>query len=184
MKTTIMSEYSPFPSEGDSKCRVITDVSQLETQKMIFDHYQGIFIVFMNLKNIALFHVHGIILLKNKVSSVSIAELCWVTLQFSRASFLICIHSIWDTSLFKFVCMAVTRLFILGARTQSCKVQSYYLCVCVSVGTFPYMILKVIFKCNPSNICNFESLSKGMANNSGLNFVNSSYKWFSYVISL
>lgn len=72
--------------------------------------------------------------------------------------------------------MAVTRLFILGARTQSCKVQSNCLCVCVSVGTFPYMILKVIFKCNPSNFCNFESLSKGMANNSGLNFVNSSYK--------
>lgn len=104
-------------------------------------------------RNIALFLFNGIILFKIKIYIVSIIKVCWVTQQFWRAYLFISIHSIWDTSLSKFVYVAVSRRFISGPSTQSCKFRTaVFLCVLwvhilgLHRVTFSCRLLKVILK--------------------------------------
>lgn len=89
-------------------------------------------------RNIALFHFHGTIYPKLKYTvSASLKCVCWVTQQFSRTYFFICIYSIWDTSFVKFAYVIVTKGFISGPSTKSYKFRTIYILTC-PMGTYSW----------------------------------------------
>lgn len=121
-------------------------LSQKQTNKKRFlNHDQRMFTVFMNLEILLYFTfmAQSIQNLKYTVLA-SLKFVCWVTQQFSRTYFFICIYGIWDTSFVKFAYVIITRGLISGPSTKSYKFRTIYILTC-PMGTYSWILQSNFF---------------------------------------